>query len=63
MKAKYTITIEYSGTKTFEVDAANLENISMNYLFENPQVVEGMTNPTNDEADSRIIEMRFIKEF
>ena len=62
MKAKYTITIEYSGTKTFEVDAANLENISMNYLFENPQLVEGMTNPTNDEVNSRIIELIY-REF
>lgn len=63
MKAKYTITVEYSGTKTFEVDADHLENFSMNYLFDNPQIIEGMTNPTRDEADSRIIEMRYIKEF
>lgn len=63
MKAKYTITVEYSGTKTFEVDAKQLENYSMNYLFENPQIVEGMTNPTNDKLDGRIIEMRYTKEF
>ena len=51
----FTVTVEFSGTKTYEIEANNAE--SVHALFESLSTFDSYDNPIDDRVSEIIVEI------